>query len=207
MTQIFEPPYRELATLPDFLALHAKRTPDAPFLWAKAHGEYRPLTWREALDKVRACAAGLAALGVGEGDRVMLVSENRPEWLVADFGIMSAGAVTVPTYVTNTVPDHQHILSDSAPKAVIVSSRALATRVAEAITREGLPIHLITIETFETAQLSVADVRSWDALLASGKRPPKVKRGRDDVACMIYTSGTGGTPKGVMLTHDNIICN
>ncbi len=207
MTQIFEPPYRELATLPEFLALHAKRTPDAPFLWAKADGEYRPLSWRETLAKIRACAAGLAALGIGEGDRVMLVSENRPEWLIADFGIMLAGAVTVPTYVTNTVPDHQHILSDAMPKAAIVSSRTLATRVAEAITREGLPIPLITIETFETAQLSVADVRSWDSLLATGKRPPKVTRGRDDVACMIYTSGTGGTPKGVMLTHDNIICN
>ncbi len=207
MTQIFEPPYRELATLPDHLNLHADRTPDAPFLWSEEDTGYCALSWREVANRVRACAAGLAALGIGDGDRVMLVSENRPEWLIADFAIMSAGAITVPTYVTNTVADHRHILADAGPKAAIVSTRGLAARVAEAITREGRPIPLITIEPFESAQHSIAEVRSWSSLLDTAEAPPPCSRGRDDVACMIYTSGTGGTPKGVMLTHDNILCN
>ncbi|MGE4529102.1 MAG: long-chain fatty acid--CoA ligase [Rhodospirillaceae bacterium] len=207
MTQLFVPPYRTLATLPEFLALHASRTPDHPFLWAKKGGEYHALTWREVADKVAACAAGLAEKGVGPGDRVMLVSENRPEWLIADFGIMAAGAITVPTYVTNTVADHRHILADSAPKVVIASSAALASRVAEAITRENQPLPLITMAAFESEQHSVAEVSSWEALLSSGAPAPQPPRSRGDVACMIYTSGTGGTPKGVMLTHENLIAN
>ncbi|MBN2751443.1 MAG: long-chain fatty acid--CoA ligase [Rhodospirillaceae bacterium] len=207
MSQHFVPPYRTLATLPEFLELNAARTPEKPFLWAKKDGIYSSINWKETADQVKACAAGLAALGISPGDRVVLVSENRPEWLIADFGIMTAGAITVPTYTTNTVADHQHILSDSSPKAVIVSTPALATRLAEAITRENLPIPLITMLPFESNQHSVAEVRSWASLLASGTEPPQIPGRRDDVACMIYTSGTGGSPKGVMLTHDNLITN
>ncbi len=207
MTHFFEPPYGALTTLPEYLFLHAKRTPDAPFLWTKVAGTYQALSWKETADRVRACAAGLANLGIGDGDRVMLVSENRPEWLIADFGIMAAGAITVPAHISNTVVDHQHILSDSNPKAVIVSTSALAARVAEAITREGLPIPLFVIAPFESAQCSVVEVRSWDSLLDGGDEPPKTEHSPNHVACMIHTSGTGGTPKGVMLTHDNILCN
>ena len=75
---------------------------DKPFLWAKRDGEWRPISWREAARQVAALAESLKRIGLEPGDRVMLVSENRPEWLIADLGIMAAGCVTVPTYTTNT---------------------------------------------------------------------------------------------------------
>ena len=82
---------------------------DKPFLWAKVDGEWRPTSWTEAARKVAALSKSLQKLGLKKGDRVMLVSENRPEWCIADLGIMAAGCITVPTYTTNTPSDHQHI--------------------------------------------------------------------------------------------------
>ncbi len=99
---------------------------DAPFLWAKRDGEWRPISWADAARQVAALAASLKRIGLQPGDRVCLVSENRPEWLISDLGIMAAGCVTVPTYTTNTVRDHSHILENSGARAVIVSSQKLA---------------------------------------------------------------------------------
>ena len=101
----------------------------APFLWAKRDDTWHPITWRETAERVSALARGLRALGIEPGDRVALVAENRPEWLIADVAIMAAGAVTVPAYITNTVEDHLHILSDSGAKGAIVSTEALQKTV------------------------------------------------------------------------------
>ena len=104
---------------------------DAPFLWAKQAGEWRSISWREAAEQVARAGRGAAAgSGSTPGDRVMLVSENRPEWLISDLAIMAAGCVTVPTYTTNTERDHQHILDDSGARAVIVSTQKLAKTAA-----------------------------------------------------------------------------
>src|SRR5689334_7159104 len=103
----------------------AKEKGDAPFLWAKQQGEWQSLSWRETATKVASLATALRKLGMDPGDRVMLVSENRPEWLISDLAIMAAGFVTVPAYVTNTERDHQHILDDSGARAVIVSTQTL----------------------------------------------------------------------------------
>ncbi|MFQ5764395.1 MAG: AMP-binding protein, partial [Rhodospirillales bacterium] len=94
---------------------------DRPFLWAKRHGRYKALSWGDVAARVTPLARGLLALGVGKGDRVVLVSENRPAWLVSEMAIMSVGAITVPAYVTNTTDDHLHILTDSGAKGAIVS--------------------------------------------------------------------------------------
>ena len=104
----------------------AREEGDKPFLWAKKEGAWRSISWRETADKVARLAAALKRLGLAPGDRVMLVSENRPEWLMTDLAIMAAGCVTVPTYITNTERDHQHILDDSGARAVIVSTQKLA---------------------------------------------------------------------------------
>src|SRR6266567_7008878 len=103
-----------------------------PFLWAKRNRTYQALSWSEAAQSVMRLARGLAALGIEPGDRVALVAENRPEWVVADLAIMEAGAVTVPAYVTNTVEDHRHILGNSGARVAIVSTAALAERVVAA---------------------------------------------------------------------------
>ena len=116
----------------------AERLAHRPFLWAKRNGAWRPLTWRETADKVRALARGLRRLGLQPGDRVVLVSENRPEWLISDLAIMAAGCVTVPTYTTNTERDHQHIIDDSGARAVIVSSQKLARNLLPAAIRSSV---------------------------------------------------------------------
>ncbi len=99
---------------------------DQPFLWAKQDDVYEPWSWRRTAEAVSALSRGLRALGVETGDRVVLVSENRPEWVVADLAIMAAGAITVPAYITNNRDDHAHILGHSGARAVIVSTAALA---------------------------------------------------------------------------------
>src|SRR3546814_11558197 len=86
----------------------AGRGGEDPFLWRKADRAWHPLSWRQVANQVAALAHNLRELGLKEGDRVVLVSENRPEWCIADLGIMAAGCITVPTYTTNTERDHQH---------------------------------------------------------------------------------------------------
>ena len=124
--------YASCRSLPAMFFEVARQRAARPFLWAKRDGTYHPLSWTEAADAVSRLARGLAALGIEPGDRVALVSENRPEWVIADLAIMAAGAVTVPAYVTNTVEDHRHILGNSGARAAIVSTAALAARLLPA---------------------------------------------------------------------------
>jgi long-chain acyl-CoA synthetase len=203
-------------TCPNLAAMFfdwAAKKGDRPFLWAKRDGVYHATSWREAAESVRSLARGLHALGVGRGDRVGLVAENRPEWVIADLGVMAAGAITVPAYTTHTVEDHRHVLANSGAKAVIVSTAALAHRVMPAADQISTITAIITMEPLTRGQLSHAEIHSWQEVMALGaERTDEVDAwvaatGRDDVACLIYTSGTGGVPKGVMTTHANILAN
>ena len=186
---------------------------DRPFLWARRNGVYAATSWREAADRVRDLARGLRALGLERGDRVGLVAENRPEWTIADLAIMAAGAITVPGYTTHGVDDYRHLLANSGARAVIVSTMALAHRVMPAADQVSTIASIITIEPLTSGQLSHAEVYRWDEVMARGATLPDDvsswvgEVGRDDVACLIYTSGTGGVPKGVMTTHANILAN
>jgi len=191
----------------------AARRGERPFLWAKRGGAYRPISWREAERQVRALARGLRALGIRRGDRVGLVAENRPEWTIADLAIMAAGAITVPGYTTHGVDDYRHLLASSGARAVIVSTVTLAHRVMPAADQVSTVASIITMEPLTSGQLSHAEVYRWDEVMARGAALAddvsswvgEVRR--DDVACLIYTSGTGGVPKGVMTTHANILAN
>src|ERR1700680_29312 len=124
--------YASCRSLPAMFYDTARQRPERPFLWAKRDGHYRSLNGAEAESAVSRLARGLAALGLEPGDRVALISENRPEWVIADLAIMSAGGITVPAYVTNTVDDHRHILGNSGARIAIVSTPALAGRVIAA---------------------------------------------------------------------------
>src|SRR5437868_10414957 len=115
-------------SLPAMFFAAAARRGDAPFLWAKRDGAYAALSWRQAAEQVGALSRGLRALGVARGDRVALIAENRPEWVIADFAIMAAGAVTVPSYTTNTIEDHRHVPSTSGARAVSGSPPPLPQR-------------------------------------------------------------------------------
>ena len=190
----------------------AKRRMAAPFLWAKRDGAYRPWTWQRVAAEARTLARALSARGVGSGARVLLLAENRPEWAIADLAIMAAGGVTVPAYTTNTAETHAYLLSHSAAAAVVVSNDRLARSLLPALASAPALKLVVAMEPLrEAAQLTVP-VLSWAEALALGEQAaaqgdPVAALAPDDLACFIYTSGTGGNPKGVMLTHGNIISN
>jgi long-chain acyl-CoA synthetase len=205
---------RTLERFPNLVAMFFARAAekgDAPFLWHKAGGAWHPTSWREAAEKVAALATALKAIGLSRGDRVMLVSENRPEWCLSDLAIIAAGCVTVPTYTTNTERDHAHIIENSGAKAVIVSTDKLAKTLMPAILRSIQPQILIGIDPVRLGQTPF-EVYDWKTLIAQHAAPVEgvaaaADFARQDLACIIYTSGTGGAPRGVMQHHGAILHN
>jgi len=200
-----------LPSLPAQLFAVAARKDDAPFLWSKRDGAWTSRSWRAVADDVAALARGLLALGLSPGERVVLVAENRPEWPIADYAIMSAGLVTVPAYVTNTVDDHRYIFSNVGARAVIVSTAALAKRVLPAVAASGTVAHVILMEALERAPTLAAEMLMWTEVLERGRERLDIAvpaaLARNDRACIIHTSGTGGAPKGVTLSHGAILSN
>ena len=115
---------RQIEKFPNLVAMFFARAQaggDQPFLWHKQGDAWVPLSWAETARQVASLATALKAIGLQPGDRVMLVSENRPEWCISDLAIMAAGCVTVPTYITNTERDHSHIIENSGARAIICS--------------------------------------------------------------------------------------
>ena len=204
--------YDSCRSLPAMFFEQADRLGDKPFLWAKHAGRYQAISWAAAARDVRRLALGLRSLGIGRGERVGLVSENRPEWVIADLAIMSAGAITVPAYVTHTIDDHRYVLSNSGARAVIVSKPPLSARVLAAANQVSTIHTVVTIER-AAGQASAVDIRSWDEMLARGGEvaddTPELVAAiePEDIACLMHTSGTGGIPKGVMTSHRNILAN
>ncbi|HVB17118.1 MAG TPA: AMP-binding protein, partial [Stellaceae bacterium] len=202
--------YANCRSLPAMFFEVARRRAERPFLWAKRDGKYRKLSWSDAADAVIRMARGLVSLGIEPGDRVALVSENRPEWVIADLAIISAGAVTVPAYVTNTVDDHRHILGNSGARAAIVSTAALALRLVPAAEQVPSVAAIIAMEPVDAPTVHFG-LHAWSDMLIADDDGEVDRRVAsltpDDTACIIYTSGTGGVPKGVMLSHRNIIAN
>jgi len=194
-----------------FFARAAERG-DRPFLHRKVDGAWATTSWADAARQVASLAAGLRAAGLEPGDRVMLVSENRPEWCISDLGVMAAGCVTVPTYVTNTERDHAHVIENSGARAVIVSTAKLARTLLPAVLRASEAQTVIGIDDMRVAQQGVRFHR-WQELIDAHPALPQdaaaavADVGRRDLACIIYTSGTGGAPRGVMQHHGAILHN
>jgi len=186
---------------------------DAPFLWAKPDGEWRPVSWAEAKRQVVALASSLRRIGLEPGDRVLLVSENRPEWLISDLAIMAAGCVTVPAYTTNTTRDHAHVLGNSGARAAIVSNQRLAASLLPAVILESDCRHVIAMEEIRLPQPSeTLQLHQWADLSVGDGDAPLINQvvssaRRAELACIIYTSGTGGAPRGVMQHHGAILHN
>jgi long-chain acyl-CoA synthetase len=206
---------RSFEHFPNLVTMFFKRASDlgdAPFLWHREGKDWASRSWKRTALEVSALAAALKRLGIERGDRVMLVSENRPEWCIADLAIMAAGAITVPTYTTNTERDHSHILQDSGAKAVIVSTAKLARTVMPAVIRSTNCKTVIGIEDLGIGQAGVVDYHDWSKMLAVEMADPAATAAgadfnRGDTACIIYTSGTGGAPRGVQQHHGMILHN
>ncbi len=186
---------------------------DRPFLGFKQDGAWQTISWAETARQVAGLAKSLKALGLEPGDRVMLVSENRPEWCIADLGIMAAGCITVPTYTTNTERDHRHILDNSAARAVIVSTAKLALPLMPAVVRSSDAEFVIGMEPLKHSQMGHQSYHDWADLVQGSDvdvatlTQDMTTVGKDETACIIYTSGTGGAPRGVMLHHGSIMAN
>src|SRR5579859_2401011 len=146
----------------------ADKLGDRPFLWRKSEGQWRSLSWRQVAEAIETLARGLIAAGLKEGDRVLLVSENRPEWLIADVAIMAVGGITVPAYTTNTIGDHRHLLNNSGAKLAIVSTRPLAEKVVGAALTADHGCAVITIEPLNLQQDPGIDVKSWQQVMETG---------------------------------------
>ncbi|HSG07117.1 MAG TPA: long-chain fatty acid--CoA ligase [Longimicrobiales bacterium] len=184
-----------------------------------AFGRIRPsleveyLSYHEVVEQARIVAGGLSASGVGRGDRVGIMSPNRLEWALADFGCLCAGVVDVPIYPTLTAAQVGYILRDSGAKLVFVPDADHLAKVVEARTACG---HSVQIVVFDATAHLPEGVVSWADFLETGAgtalepsdfRAKALEVTPDDLATVLYTSGTTGEPKGVMLTHGNIGSN
>ena len=188
------PSWPNLATMMFDLAARSPRKRLFRFYRDKAwHG----VSWFEFARMAASCARHLRAMGVEPGDRVLICAENRPDYPISEVALMAIRAIPVPTYTTNTIEDHAHILRDSGARAAIVSSGTLAKRV-----RAAAPLELV---------LEMGSDQ-WTQMLADASPPDDIARDAalippTAMACIIYTSGTGGAPRGVMLPHRCILSN
>ena len=186
---------------------------EKPFLWGKVDGSYRPWSWTTVRDHVHRLARAFRAKGLKPGDRVLLVSENCPEWAITDLAVLRVGGVTVPAYITNTEDDHHHLLTDSGAAFVVVSGDKLAKSLLPAIQKSDSVKLLLTLNPLSANHDPGCETLDWDDALKLGDNTPEPADdpaktlASSELACLIYTSGTGGKPKGVMLSHGNIQAN
>ena len=192
----------------DILPHQVASLPKPDALASKIDGQWVPISSQELLDQANRVSLGLVSLGLKRGDKVAIISMNRPEWMLADFGISQIGATSVPMYPSITVEDYKYIFTDAGVRAVFVADQKLFDKVKEATV--GLDIPAENIFTFD----KIDGARHFGELLEIGRKgnladlePLKAAVEPDDLLTLIYTSGTTGSPKGVMLTHDNILSN
>jgi len=177
---------------------------DKPFLkWIKDNKKDF-LTWKEVELKIRILSEYLIA-NISKGDRCVLLSENRPEWLISDISIMNAGGVTVPLFTTYSEKDYEYIINDCKPKICIVSNEIQLKKIERFISDE---IKVLSIEKINKKVENIENI--FTEFLKKKSNPHKSfnqNLERRDLACIIYTSGTTGNPKGVMLSHGGILSN
>jgi long-chain acyl-CoA synthetase len=179
-----------------------------PALWIKREGQFQSRTWDELGRAVRRAAAVLVELGVQPGDRVIQISENRYEWIVADLAILLSGAIHVPVHASLTGPQIAYQIRDSGARVVMVSTAAQAAKLADQLADVRKTLQLVGYEPCEPLP---GWAGSWH-LNESIRSPledslPGEKCKPDTIATILYTSGTTGEPKGVMLSHRNLVSN
>lgn len=184
--------------------------PKEDMLTSKVNGKWIPWSTAKVLEYSERMSIGLLELGITRGDKVAMISNNRPEWNISDLAILQIGAVDVPVYPTASEKDYEFIFNDSQVKICLVSSKDLYDKVM--LIKDKVP-SLKEIYSFDP----IPGVKSWTEILSLGEKAASQRENElrhlmsstseDDLATLIYTSGTTGVPKGVMLTHKNIVSN
>jgi long-chain acyl-CoA synthetase len=184
----------------------ARSWPNKAMLRVSRDGAWQGITWGTFARMVASCARGLRAAGVSAGDRVLLCAENRPEFPIAEIALMAIRAVPVPAYTMNTVDDQAHLLRDSGARAAIVANPQLAERIRTAAQPLGGLELLVVMDSPPAGTTAwgslVSDPAPFTDIAAEAALIPPTA-----LACLIYTSGTGGAPRGVMLPHRCILSN
>ncbi|PIQ84244.1 MAG: hypothetical protein COV75_03260 [Candidatus Omnitrophica bacterium CG11_big_fil_rev_8_21_14_0_20_63_9] len=201
-------------TIPARFERQADALSRQPLFWSKRDGAYRPITWQQAAADVHAFARFLLVQQINPGDRVLLLSESRPEWGIADVAIQSVGAWTVPIYPSLTPSDIEVICRDCHPMLAIASTVDQARKLLEVFQKLPSPRGLVVLDSFPDAPPGCL---AWSRALAQGREADGVVQALaakrlaavrpEDTATLIYTSGTTGEPKGVMLSHRNFLSN
>ena len=201
-------------TIPHFCLESFRRNKKRDALAFKVGDVWHHLAGPEVVERIRRIALGLSQMGVKAGDRIAIISENRPEWSLTDLAILSLRAVNVPIYTTQAVEQIRYILEDSGAKMLFISGKKLLKHAEQAIQSVERIEKLVffdndvptrddnratTLAEIENQGVEVGDSVDFDKLLAEVKA--------DDLATIIYTSGTTGEPKGVMLTHESFTSN
>ena len=198
----------------DCLDYQLERFPKQDMLAAKENGQWRPYSTEEVKQTSLKLAAGLQALGVSGNDmttenrdKIAIISNNRPEWLITDMAVQQTGAILVPIYPTTNPLEIEFIFNDAAVKYVFVSSEELLQKL------QGIRAKIPTVKDIFAFNL-IEGAKHWSEVLDKSTEAGlaeietiKSKIQKDDLATIIYTSGTTGTPKGVMLSHNNIVQN
>ncbi len=195
----------ETTRLFDFIPYQLEQFPQDVCLAGKENGNWRTYSTQEILNMANELSTGLLRNGIGPGDKVAIIANNRPEWIVADLATLQIGAINVPIYSTISEKDYAFIFNDSEVKLCFVSDEELLTKARKA--KEASP-SLQEIYTFEP----ITGALHWSELLDTRPDMDKINELKagvkaSDLATLIYTSGTTGVPKGVMLSHQNIASN
>jgi len=198
-------------SIPEVFFETVKKNPNKPALLYKKEGVYFPITYKEFSKKVETFSACLSALGVGKGDKVAILSENRPEWVISDLSIMAVGAAVVPLHTTFNPKAICRVLNHSEAKVLIVSNGDLLNKVLLDKNELQYLKKIIFIESLTATQKETLGnkVISWKAVFSHNNENKfeKIFLDPDDCCSIIYTSGTTGEPKGVVLTHRNFLSN
>ena len=204
----------EPTTIPEMFARALGLRPRRDMLSYKRDGAWRAISSEEFMARARAVALGLHDLGVRRGDRVAILSESRPEWVLADAGCQLASAVDVPIYPTQAPPQVRYILDDSGARVLFVQHTEAFARVREEIQNCAALEHVVFLEgeaAGADSALTLAQLEERGRALGQEQVNFSERLGHpaaaEDLATIIYTSGTTGEPKGVMLTHSNIVSN